>query len=83
MLSDATKVRDYLLSKGLSGASVARVFSTVRAVINLALNEFGLSIVNPFSKIYFDQSQGVKKRLPIKPEDMKKVQVECLQDRGG
>ena len=59
--SDATKFRDYLFAKGLNGASVARVFGTVRAVINLALSEFGLSLVNPFSNVYFDRTFGVKK----------------------
>ena len=77
--SDATKFRDYLFAKGLNGASVARIFGTVRAVMNLALSEFGLSIVNPFSNVYFDHSVGVKKRLPIKHEDIKKVQAECYQ----
>ena len=77
--SDATKFRDYLFAKGLNGASVARIFSTVRAVINLALSEFGLSIINPFSNVYFDQNQGVKKRHPIKLEDIKKVQEECYK----
>ena len=64
---------------GLNGASVARILGTVRAVINLALSEFGLSIVNPFSNVYFDQSQGVKKRIPVKPEDIEKVQQECYK----
>ena len=77
--SDATKFRDYLFAKGLNGASVARIFGTVRAVINLALSEFGLAIVNPFSNVYFDHSVGVKKRLPVKPEDIKKVQEECYK----
>ena len=77
--SDATKFRDFLFEKGLNGASVARVFGTVRAVINLALSEFGLSIINPFSNVYFDRSSGVKERLPIKPEDIKKVQAECYK----
>jgi integrase len=77
--SDATKFRDYLFAKGLNGASVARIFGTVRAVINLALIEFGISIVNPFSNLFFDHSVGVKKRLPIKPEDIKKVQAECYK----
>jgi len=77
--SDATKFRDYLFAKGLNGASVARIFGTVRAVINLALSEFGLSIVNPFSNVYFDHSVGVKRRHPIKPEDIKKVQEECYK----
>ena len=77
--SDANKFRDYLFAKGLNGASVARIFGTVRAVINLALSEFGLAIVNPFSNVYFDHSAGVKKRLPVKPEDIKKVQAECYK----
>ena len=64
--SDATKFRDYLFAKGLNGASVARIFGTVRAVINLALSEFGLAIVNPFSNVYFDHSVGVKKAAPRK-----------------
>ena len=75
--ADATKFRDYLFDKGLNGASVASIFGNVRAVINLALSEFGLSIGNPFSNVYFDRSAGVKKRLPVKPEDIKKVQEEC------
>ena len=74
--SDATKFRDYLFDKDLNGASVARIFGTVRAVINLALSEFGLSIINPFSNVYFDRSAGV---LPVQPEDIKKVQEECYR----
>ena len=77
--SDATQLRDYLFAKGLNGSSVARIFGTVRAVINLAISEFGLSIINPFSNVYFDQSQGVKKRIPVKPEDIEKVQEECYK----
>ena len=77
--SDATKFRDYLFAKGLNGASVARIFGTIRAVINLALSEFGLAIVNPFSSVYFDHNVGVKKRLPVKPEDITKVQEECYK----
>ena len=70
--SDVTKFRDYLFAKGLNGASVARIFGTVRAVINLALSEFGLSITNQFSNVYFDQSIVVNRRLPIKLEDIKR-----------
>ena len=75
--SDGTGFRDYLFAKGLNGASVARIFSTVRAVINLALSEFGLSIVNPFSNVYFDRTVGVKERPPVKPKDIQKVKDEC------
>ena len=74
---DATKFRDYLFSKGLNGASVARIFGTVRAVINLALSEFGLALVNPFSNVYFDRTVGVKKRNPIQLDDIRKIQKAC------
>ena len=75
--SDATKFRDYLFAKGLNGASVARLFGTVRAVINLALSEFGLAIVNPFSNVYFDRTVGVQKRNSIKPNDIREIQNAC------
>ena len=77
--SDATKFRDYLFAKGLNGASVARVFGTVRAVINLALSEFGLALVNPFSNVYFDRTVGVKKRNPIQIEDIRTIQTACKE----
>ena len=77
--SDVTKFRDYLFAKGLNGASVARIFGTVRAVINLALSEFGLAIVNLFSNVYFYQSQGVTKRQPIKPNDIKKYKLNAIR----
>ena len=75
---DATKFRDYLFAKGLTGASVARVFGTVRAVINLAISEYGLTIINPFSNVYFDRTVGVKKRKPIQIEEIKKIQKACI-----
>ena len=77
--SDATKFRDYLFAKGLNGASVARVFGTVRAFINLAISEFGLAIANPLSNVYFDRSVGVQKRLPVNADDIKKVQKESYK----
>jgi len=30
-------------------------------VINLAISEFGLAIINPFSSVYFDRSEGVQR----------------------
>ena len=38
-VSDAGQLRDYLLERGMSSSSVKRVFSSVRAVINLAIRE--------------------------------------------
>ena len=43
------------------------------------ISEFGLAIVNPFSNVYFDHNVGVKKRHPVKPEDIKQVLLlNCL-----
>jgi len=50
-----------------------------RAVINLALSEFGLQSSTHSQTSTFNQKEGVKKRLPVKPEDIKKVQAECYK----
>ena len=47
-ISDAGRFRDYLFDQGMSSSSVRRVFSSVHAVINLAIREQGLSINNMF-----------------------------------
>ena len=39
---DAGYFRDYLLDRGMSSSSIKRIFSTVRAVINLSIKENGL-----------------------------------------
>ena len=48
-VSDAGRFRDYLFGRGMSSSSVKRVFSSVRAVINLAVREHGLSLPRPVS----------------------------------
>ena len=50
--SDASKFRDWLLEQGMSNSTLKRVFSSVKAIINLTINEYGLDITNPFSKAY-------------------------------
>ncbi len=48
-VSDVGRFRDYLFERGMSSSSVKRFFSSVRAVINLAIREHGLSVTNVFS----------------------------------
>ena len=36
---DASKVRDYLLDRGLLISSVKRIFSSIRSIINLSISE--------------------------------------------
>ena len=49
----------------MSSSSVKRVFSSVQAVINLAIREHGLSVTNVFSGTFIPDDEVKKKRLPI------------------
>ena len=53
--SDASKFRDWLIEQGMSLSTVKRVFSSVKAVINLTIQEYGLDFNNPFAKIYMPE----------------------------
>ena len=57
--------RDHLLAKGLSSPSLRRVFSTVKAVINMCISEHGLQITNPFGGVYIPTDDLETKRQPI------------------
>ena len=69
--------RDHLLEKGLSSSSVRRVFSTVKAVINLCISEYGLQITNPFGGVYIPDDNLETKRRPIPLENIRRLQAEC------
>ena len=71
--------RDWLVARGLTGSSVTRNFSYVKAVINFALSEFALDIRNPFVGVYHDRSKGVVSRKPIPLDDVLSVQRKCMQ----
>ena len=49
---DAGKARDALINRGLSVLSVKRIFTTVKAVINLAIAEHGIDGCSPFASIF-------------------------------
>ena len=74
---DALDYRDYLVGKGLAGSSIARVLNSLTSVINFAISEYALELKNPFSRIYYDRSDKVKKRLPIPVETIRPIQEEC------
>lgn len=77
--SDASKFRDYLFERGLSSSSVKRVFSSVRAITNLAAREYGLAIGNVFGGTFIPDRTVAKRRLPIPVSDINSVQAECLE----
>ena len=74
---DALQFRDWLVARGLTGSSVTRNFSYLKAVINFALSEYALDVRNPFVGVYHDRSAGVLTRKPIPIEDIRAVQSRC------
>ena len=78
-VSDAGRFRDYLFDRGMSSSSVKRVFSSVRAVINLAIREQGLSINNVFSGTFIPDDETKTQRSPIPTDVLFTIQQECMQ----
>ena len=77
--ADANAFRDSLISRGLAGSSLTRVFGTVRAVINFAASEQGLSLSNPFAGVYYDRTAGVSDRNSIPKEAREIIQRKCRE----
>ena len=78
-MPDAGRFRDYLFDRGMSSSSVKRVFSSVRAVINLAIREQGLSINNVFSGTFIPEDEATTLCLPIPADVLFTIQRECRQ----
>ena len=70
---DALRFRDYLIAKGLAGSSVTRAFNSLTSVINFAISEYALDVKNPFSRVYYDRSHKVEKRLPVPLEVFREI----------
>ena len=71
--SDASKFRDWLIEQGMSNSTLKRVFSSVKAIINLTINEYGLDITNPFSKAYLPSiDSDIRESIPL--ENIKIIQ---------
>lgn len=76
---DAGRFRDYLLDKGMSSSSVRRVFSSIRAIFNLAASEYGIQHPNPFAGLYIPDLKDSKKRKPVSSESIRIMQGKCRQ----
>ena len=75
--SDASAFRDHLFDKGMSSASVKRVFASVKSIINLAIREHGLNCTNVFAGAFIPDDAASTKRLSIPAEVIKSIQEEC------
>ena len=51
--NEAAQFRDWCIEKGMGIKTVKRVFSSIRAIVNLAIAEEGLDCSNAFAKTYF------------------------------
>jgi len=76
--SDATRFRDALIDRGLTGSSITRIFGTVRSVVNFAVSETGITMTNPFTGVYYDRRFGVMERAPLPDYAILAVQQKCI-----
>ena len=77
--SDANKLRDALIERGLVVSSIKRNFEVVRSVFNVAAKEDGLDIVNPFSRMILSSAPPGRKRKPIPIGDIWQTQQLCFK----
>ena len=77
--SEVNGFRDSLDARGLNPASVKRIFSTVRAVVNFAAREKGFEEPKAFSGVYLGEAATTSQstRNPIPTEDLQRVQDNC------
>jgi integrase/uncharacterized protein YcgL (UPF0745 family) len=75
--SEAGKLRDALLDRGLAVTSIKRMFGSVKAIINLAMAEHGIDGRNPFASIYMPDEMP-EERQPISLDAIRRIQHECM-----
>ena len=78
--TDAVSFRDWLIDKGLQSSSIHRVFSSVRAIINFSINEFGYSFSNPFAGVYIAPDEEKEKRRSLKPHELRAASIACKEE---
>ena len=76
--ADAASFRDWLIDRGLTTSSISRIFGTIRAVINLTIQEHGLDCRNAFANIYLPK-KAEEKRKPIPKHEIIQIQKTCLE----
>ena len=77
--TDATALRDHLLSENMAGQSIVRILSTIKAILNFAATESGIPNNSSFTGLYVDRSLGRTKREPISLENIRILQARCFK----
>ena len=76
-VSDGGKCRDFLFEWGMYSLSVPRIFSSVRAIVNLAARRYSIAVNNVFSGTYIPDYGVKQKRHPIPMNMLAHIQTEC------
>jgi len=76
-MSEAGRFRNHLFARGVSSPSVKRVFSSVRAIVNLAIREKGIAVSDVFIGTYIPEDELKQKRPPIPMDTLRQVQSHC------
>ena len=71
--------RDHLVEQGLSASSINRVFSSVKAVLNLAIREWDIDSANPLVGTFIPDVGKRKKRVPFTAAEIASLQRECRE----
>ena len=77
--ADAACFCNYLLGKGMTAASVRRVFGKVKAITSLAVREYGLACPNVFANVFIPDDEKASTRLPIPDVNLVAIQKECVE----
>ena len=77
--TDAVAFRDHLLAVGLSGQSIVRILSTIKAILNFVSTEIGIPNNPSFSRLYVDRSLGKTERQPISLANIRIIQEKCFK----
>ena len=80
-VSDDGKFRDFLLERGMPSSSVKRIFSSMRAIVNLATREYGIAANNVFSGTYIPDDGVKQKRQPILLDVLEQIRAECQKTK--
>ncbi|MDA0900392.1 MAG: tyrosine-type recombinase/integrase [Proteobacteria bacterium] len=78
--NEAAQFRDWCIDSGMGIKTVKRVFSSIRAIVNLAIAEEGLDCSNAFARTYFPDDDNAQSRQSISMEDIRKVQFLCREN---
>ena len=74
---EAGQFRDLLVAKGMTIVTVKRVFTTVRAIDNIAFCEYRMDTVNLFNLTFIPESDEKEIHIPILMKPSLKLQFVC------